>query len=162
MFSNQDKTFIFKLHNNTLGFNNVVAHFVRGHSPFCTICTVANNNEQSVETPLHLFFECQYVSVIIENVFKRLTGDQGFLFSRREFFTTFERRQNGIGKNIILTIVSKLCMKYIWECRNRSCLPQNDHCWENISNKISRMLDNNSKFDKLWRSTEFSLENPPL
>jgi hypothetical protein len=79
-----------------------------------------------------------------------------------EFFTTFERRQNGIGKNIILTIVSKLCMKYIWECRNRSCLPQNDHCWENISNKISRMLDNNSKFDKLWRSTEFSLENPPL
>jgi hypothetical protein len=162
IFSNQDKTFIFKLHNNTLGFNNVVAHFVRGHSPFCTLCTVANNNEQFVETPLHLFFECQYVSTIVENLFKRITGDLGFLFSRREFFTTFERRNFGFGKNVVLTIVSKLCMKYIWDCRNRSCLPQDDQCWETITSKISKILDNNNKFVNLWRSSDMSLQNPPL
>jgi hypothetical protein len=162
IFSNQDKTFIFKYHNNTLGYNNVVAHFVRGHSPFCTLCTVANNNEQSVETPLHLFFDCQYVSSIVENLFKRITGDLGFLFSRREFFTTFERRNFGFGKNSVLTIVSKLCMKYIWDCRNRSCLPQEDHCWETITNKISYLIENNGKFVSLWRSSDLSLQHPPL
>jgi hypothetical protein len=27
-FSNRDRTFFFKLYNNTLGYNNAVAHFV--------------------------------------------------------------------------------------------------------------------------------------
>jgi hypothetical protein len=36
LFTSQEKTFFFKLHNNTLGFNNAVAHFVAGHSPNCT------------------------------------------------------------------------------------------------------------------------------
>ncbi len=36
IYTNEEKTFLFKLHNNTLGYNNMVAHFVRGHSPFCT------------------------------------------------------------------------------------------------------------------------------
>jgi hypothetical protein len=161
IFSNQEKTFIFKLHNNTLGYNNAVAHFVRGHSPFCTLCTLANNNEQAVETPLHLFFECQYVSPTMENFFKRITGNMGFLFSRREFLATFERRNFGYGKNIILTVVLKLFMKYIWDCRNRSCLPQEDHCWEIITNKISDLIENNSKFGKLWRASDLTLQHPP-
>jgi hypothetical protein len=39
IFSNVEKTFLFKLHNNTLGYNNMVAHFVRGHSPFARSVT---------------------------------------------------------------------------------------------------------------------------
>ncbi len=38
VFSNATRTFLFKLHNNTAGYNNAVAHFVPGHSPNCTFC----------------------------------------------------------------------------------------------------------------------------
>jgi hypothetical protein len=55
-FSNQDRTFFFKLYNNTLGYNNAVAHFVQGHSPYCTFCDITRAPEQNNETPLHVFF----------------------------------------------------------------------------------------------------------
>jgi hypothetical protein len=93
LFTSQEKTFFFKLHNNTLGFNNAVAHFVNGHSPYCTFCDLARSPEQNLETPLHIFFECQSVVNLIENVFKRVTGNENFTFSRREFFASFERRE---------------------------------------------------------------------
>jgi hypothetical protein len=54
--SNQDKTFFFNFHNNTLGYNNAVAHFVRGHSPNCTFCDIVDSPGQNNETPVHLFF----------------------------------------------------------------------------------------------------------
>jgi hypothetical protein len=56
IFSNEEKTFFFKLHNNTLGYNHAVAHFVRGHSPLCTFCDIARSVEQNVENPLQLYF----------------------------------------------------------------------------------------------------------
>jgi hypothetical protein len=87
-FSNQEKTFIFKLLNNTLGFNNAVAHFVRGHLPFCTFCDIARTAEPNIETPLHLFFDCTHVSNIIETLFQRFNNDRDFQISRREFFST--------------------------------------------------------------------------
>jgi hypothetical protein len=34
IFNNSTRTFFFKLYNNTLGYNNAVAHFVRNHSPY--------------------------------------------------------------------------------------------------------------------------------
>ncbi len=34
IFSNSTRTFLFKLYNNTLGFNNAVAHFVRNQLHF--------------------------------------------------------------------------------------------------------------------------------
>ncbi len=54
--SNSTRTFLFKLHNNTAGYNNAVAHFVHGHSNNCTFCDVLNVAEQHPETPLHLFY----------------------------------------------------------------------------------------------------------
>jgi hypothetical protein len=50
IFTNVEKMFLFKLHNNTLGYNNMVAHFVRDHSPLCTFCTLTNNVDQPMET----------------------------------------------------------------------------------------------------------------
>jgi hypothetical protein len=70
MFSNVEKTILFKLHNNTLGYNNMVAHFVRGHSPFCTFCTIVNADGQHIETPSHLFFDCPPVINIIDGIFR--------------------------------------------------------------------------------------------
>jgi hypothetical protein len=55
-FNNNMKTFLFKFHNNTLGYNNAVAHFVRRHSPECTFCDAARDVNVNPETGLHLFF----------------------------------------------------------------------------------------------------------
>ena len=60
-FDNSTKSFIFKLHNNSLGYNLMVSKFVRGHSPLCTFCSINRNLEDERETPLHLFFQCKTV-----------------------------------------------------------------------------------------------------
>ena len=60
-FDNNTKSFIFKLHNNSLGYNLMVSKFVRGHSPLCTFCSINKNPEDERETPLHLFFQCETV-----------------------------------------------------------------------------------------------------
>jgi hypothetical protein len=65
IFTNAEKTSFFKLHNNTLGYNNIVAHFVRVHSPNCTFYDLNRTAEEYVETPLHLFFNCNSITNII-------------------------------------------------------------------------------------------------
>jgi hypothetical protein len=64
MFSNLDKTFFLKLHNNTLGYNNAVSH-----SPTCTFCSVARIPDPNVENGSHLFFECDVISDMVGKVF---------------------------------------------------------------------------------------------
>jgi hypothetical protein len=86
LFSNQDKMFLFKLHNNTLGYNNAVAHFVAGHSPYCMFCDITREPEQNPETPMHLFFEWNSVNILIGNLFRKITGNNEFNVNRREFF----------------------------------------------------------------------------
>ena len=66
IFDSWQKTFIFKLRNNTLGYNIAVSKFVRGHSPLCTFCELSRNPEDERETPLHLFFQCRHVEPIIQ------------------------------------------------------------------------------------------------
>jgi hypothetical protein len=112
MFTSKEKTFFFKLHNNTLGYNVAVAHFVRGHSPFCTFCDIAGSQDQNRETPLHIFFECNYISQIIECIFQWVTNDQNFQFNSREYFSTFERRGFSYASNTVLTILSKILINY--------------------------------------------------
>jgi hypothetical protein len=82
-FDNNMKMFLFKLHNNTLGCNNAVAHFIAGHSPCCTFCDAAGDADINTETGLHLFFDCVHVSDIVENIFNRVTAMENFPFSRR-------------------------------------------------------------------------------
>jgi hypothetical protein len=101
-FDNQTKTFIFKLHNNTLGYNAAVAHFVRGHSPNCTFCDLARDQNINAENGLHLFLDCEHVEGTINYVMEKFTRVVGFEFSRREYFLTFERRNYSSAKNLLL------------------------------------------------------------
>ena len=71
---NSTRTFLFKYHNNILGYNNAVAHFVRGHSPNCTFCDLTQNPAQVPETPLHLFYDCIVTEQIIINFFLPTNG----------------------------------------------------------------------------------------
>jgi hypothetical protein len=157
-FSNQERTFFFKLHNNTLGYNNAVAHFVRGHSPGCTFCDILHAPEPAQENSLHLFYECRSVSAIIDTVFKRIYGNDDFLFSRREYFATFERRELSNTKNTVLTLISKMLIKYIWDCKTKFFVPDLENCWDNLKLKIAGLLLNSKKFKKLWEGAGFALD----
>jgi hypothetical protein len=152
IFSNQDKMFLFKLYNNTLGYNNAVAHFVAGHSPYCTFCDITLEQEQNPETPLHLFFECNSVNVLISNLFRKITGNNDFNVNRREFFGSFERRTFTYPMNKSLTFFSKFLMKYIWECKGKNVIPNSDQGWESICDKIISAGTAGRKFKKMWAS----------
>jgi hypothetical protein len=160
VFNNRERTILFKLYNNTLGYNAAVAHFVRNHSPNCTFCDLTGEIEQNRETPVHLFFECGSVANIIDNAFKKITNNRDFLFNRREYFATFERRESSIATNRILTLFSKFLKLYIWECRNKGCLPSDNNCWTSIVDRITDLCRQNIQFRKLWDSSGLVIDNP--
>jgi hypothetical protein len=157
IYSNIEKTFLFKLHNNTLGYNNMVAHFIRGHSPYCTFCNITQAADQHFETPSHLFYDCPSVSSIVDNIFKRVTNDNNFTAGRRDYFATFEYREFSHAKNRILTIVSKFIMKYIWDCKTRQFLPELENGWDTIREKIEYLVSFNKSFRLMWNSCNFIL-----
>jgi hypothetical protein len=149
-FSNAESTFLFKFYNNTLGYSNAVAHFVRGHSPICTFCKISNNPDQNPETPAHLFYDCPSVCDFVENVFKRVVNDDDFTIGKRDFFTIFEYGEFSIVKNKVLTVISKLVIKLIWDCRTRYILPQLEDGWDMLQERIGDLICFNSTFRKLW------------
>ncbi len=87
---NSTRTFLFKMHNNTAGYNLSVSHFVRGHSPNCTFCDILENPEEHHETPRHLFFECSAVENLTNNFFSWLFNTDTVI-SNQELFTIFKR-----------------------------------------------------------------------
>jgi hypothetical protein len=158
IYSNVEKTFLFKLHNNTLGYNNMVAHFVRGHSANCTFCTITQAVDPNPESPSHLFYDCHTVSIVVENIFKRLTNDNNFTVGRRDFFATFDYREFSIARNRILTIASKLVMKYIWDCKTRKTLPVFENGWDLLAEKIEYLIASNNSFRTMWNSCNLNLQ----
>jgi hypothetical protein len=87
---------------------------------------------------------------IIDSVLGRTTGDDQFLFSQREFLATFDRKDFSYAKNFVLTVISKLTIKYIWDCRNRKTLPTLENCFETLSEKINTIKQTSNKFNRLW------------
>jgi hypothetical protein len=116
--------------------------------------------EQNRETPVHLFYECESVATLIDNVFKRITNNENFLFNRREYFATFDRRELSLAMNKILTFISIFIKIYIWDCRNRNYIPTENNCLENIRERVSALNKNNKQFNKLWVTTGFLIDNP--
>jgi hypothetical protein len=65
-FDNSTRTFLFKLHNNTLGINARISHFVVNQSRACTFCNLTRNPNPDVnETVLHLFFQCRSTEPVV-------------------------------------------------------------------------------------------------
>jgi exonuclease III len=120
VLSNSARTFLFKLHNNTAGYNSAVAHFVHGHSPNCTFCDVVENQEVESETPLHLFYSCLVSERFVEEIFSWILGAPANV-TRQEFFVSFNRPDH--RKNEVLFLLSALVKKYMWDCKQRFSLP---------------------------------------
>ena len=104
-FSTDTRTFLFKVHNNTAGYNNVVAHFVQGHSPNCTFCDISHNPDIENETPLHLFYACPTSERFLESIFTWILGTPTIV-SRQEFFVGFNLPN--FRQNDMLDILSAL------------------------------------------------------
>jgi Reverse transcriptase (RNA-dependent DNA polymerase) len=120
-FSNQTGTFLFKLTNNTLPFNTVLSHFVRGHSRNCTFCDILRNPDFEEETCLHLFYDCNAAETIREQFFRWLVSDQNFNLSRHDFFCCI--KDDNKNKSFILMVIIRLFMQSLWEAKLRKNLP---------------------------------------
>jgi hypothetical protein len=153
VFNNSTKTFLFKFYNNILGYNNAVAHFIRNHSPNCTFCDIAGVQEIINETPLHLFFGCDVVENFLNIIVRWLTNDDQFEISRQELFTYFDRQGFTPARNNVLTVLSKLLLKFIWDCKQRQILPVVGHCKISMVLEIKSLMETNSKFKKTFLSS---------
>ena len=142
---NSVRTFTFKLHNNILGLNTRVSHFVRGHPRTCTFCDLSNEPEEREESTLHLFFECMYVEPILNNFYKWLfEADNDYFLSRSEFFVGFNCENDSKKKSLL--VVNILVKKYIWDCKQRFYLPT----LIGLKNQILSELQLISCISRLW------------
>jgi exonuclease III len=142
--SNELRTFIFKLHNNTLPLNTVLSHFVRNHSRNCTFCDLARNQEEEDESALHFFYQCNVSENIRDNFFKWLTRNDDFIITRQQLFGEFRDHNNYY--NDILNISSCIFLKYIWDCKLRKHLPDFNHLKNYYSLEIQTIKNVSSRF----------------
>jgi Reverse transcriptase (RNA-dependent DNA polymerase) len=143
-FNHTTSTFLFKLTNNTLCYNSVLSHFVRGHSRNCTLCDLVNNPEIEDENCLHLFYSCEVAERLRNDFFKWLTSDENFILSRHEFFccTSYENK----NKNFIMMTTIRIFIQYIWECKLRKNLPVLDATKRFIFNEMELIKNTNLRF----------------
>jgi hypothetical protein len=153
VFNNSTKTFLFKFYNNILGYNNAVAHFVRNHSPNCTFCDIAGVQDITNETPLHLFFGCTVTENLVDDMFRWFSNDNQFELSRQEFFTYFDRHGFTPALNNVLTVLSKLLLKFLWDCKQRQILPIINHCKISVAMEVKSLMEINGKFRKTFLSS---------
>ena len=148
IFDSWQKTFIFKLHNNTLGYNIAVSKFVRGHSPLCTFCALSRNPEDERETPLHLYFQCRHVEPVIENFFRETLTTDFQAMTRTDYFGGFS--YDNKFKNSALDVINVIFKQYIWRCRNIKKLPEIGECRSTVLNNINFMMTISGKFRRTW------------
>jgi hypothetical protein len=118
-FDNGTKTFLFKLLNNTLGYNYMVANFARNVNKDCTFCILNGVRIETLETPLHLFFECSSVEATLKNFSNWLWNTINIEhISRQEFFVLPNTGNQTDDK--VLIIINCIVKKYIWDCKQNS------------------------------------------
>jgi hypothetical protein len=142
---NSTRTFLFKLHNNTLGINSRIHHFVQGQSKNCTFCELMHNPEEESETILHLFFQCQHTEPIVLGFLEWLVNNREIseTFTRTNFFGTFGTGNLNLNKFLQLSCV--LLKKFIWDCKMRFTLPNLELCKDWIKAELDRILSHNKK-----------------
>ena len=153
---NSTRTFCFKLHNNTLGYNYTVSKFVRNHSPLCTFCTITYNPDDERETPYHLFYSCRHVENMFLLYFRNiLTDDDHVNFSRNSYFGCLG--SDSMEKNLCLRVICLLFKKYIWQCKLGKRLPSIEGVTTFILGKVRTMFDSSGFFKKTWEQGNINI-----
>jgi hypothetical protein len=100
----------------------MVANFVRNITKDCSFCILNGIGIETRETPLHLFFDCPSVEPVIKTFYNWLwnTLDVEHV-SRQEFFVT--PNTGNLVDDKVLIIVNCIVKKYIWDCKQKHCIP---------------------------------------
>jgi hypothetical protein len=86
-------------------------------------------------------------------MFKWFVNDNTFEFSRTEFFTVFERADFSPAKNYTLTVFSKLLLKFMWDSKQRHCLPCTVHCKAAVGSEMTSMSEISVKFKNIFQKS---------
>jgi hypothetical protein len=151
-YSNQLRTFLYKLHNNILPTNTILSHFVRGRSRNCTLCNLIRNPDPEDETPYHLFYDCQVTERLRLNFYQWLNNDNAFIQDRHSFFCC------GSG-SLVVTAVNNVFKFYIWEMKQRDALPDLTGLKKFVLKEINIMTKVSKKFELLVENSTLNL-NP--
>jgi len=148
--SNQFRTFLFKLHNNSLGYNCVVSRFVRNIEPYCTFCQITRNPEMENETVLHLFFTCPEIEHLVLGYFSgyRLHNNE---IRRRDYFGVIEDDNLNNSEKFGFLVVTALVKFYIWENKLRKCIPNQRDIHDYVESELDRMCEISSKMRNIFR-----------
>jgi hypothetical protein len=149
--SNDLRTFIFKLHNNTLPYNTMLSHFVPGISRNCTFCDIVLNQDEEDETPLHLFYDCQPVELLRDEFYRYISDDRTLTVTRTEFFTNFGRPNNFTNRALFL--VTRLFIKFLWDCKVRKILPTQRHVLSSIMHELRVTTSLNRELKKIFENS---------
>ena len=134
---NDMRSFLFKLHNNILGLNSRVTHFIADHSPICTFCRISLRNDAENEDTYHLFYTCPITEHFRDSFFRWAYNEANhYVIGRNELFLVQEENNVLNSRSLIKTLISKLYLKYIWDCRNRYAIPDLELAKENICQKL--------------------------
>jgi hypothetical protein len=145
-FSNNMRLFLFKMHTNILGLNNRVAHFIRDHSPICTFCRIRLRDDAEDESTIHLFYDCPSVEEIRDSFFRWCYNkNDDFVISRNDYFLIQCIDGSLNGTTLIKTVLAKVFLKYIWDCRNRFCLPNLESAKEITTQEIKTIISISTK-----------------
>ena len=137
-FHNSTKTFIFKLHNNLLGMNSRVAHFVRGHQSTCTFCDLSREPEENSENTKHIFFYCRHVELLLTQIYTWIfDSDVPISLSRTEYFVGFKFPNE--HKNRSLHVINLIVKKFIWDCKLRFTIPEFNSSRIYITGEVNRI-----------------------
>ncbi len=147
-FSNNLRTFLFKMHNNSLGLNSRVAHFIQDHSPICTFCRIERRGDAPNEDTLHLFYDCPNTENVRDGFFIwAYREERGYVISRKELFLvhTVGNTNDVNSTTIIKTVLAKLFLKYIWDSRCRYSLPTLNGAMENVTYEIKTIVESSNE-----------------
>jgi hypothetical protein len=154
---NSTRTFLFKLHNNTLGINARLSHFVRNHSRICTFCALTRNPVDEDENILHLFFQCRHTEPVVLGLLSWFVDndDEYNRITRQNFFGTF--RTISTPKNVLMQLVCALIKKYIWDCKLRFCLPDLGCGKDFLKEELDRIVCQSTKIRKAYDSSGYNM-----
>jgi hypothetical protein len=119
-YSNKLRTFIFKLHGNTLPLNTMLSHFVRGISRNCTFCSLVRHPDPEDETMFHIFYDCATTEELRITFFKWLTSNNDFMLTRHDLFCCGP----GVKRCETWVTICYLFLFFIWEHKLRKSIPQ--------------------------------------
>ncbi len=96
------------------------------------------------------------MSGLLEEMLKWLTNNNTFDFTRKELFTFFDSAELTNEKNTILTYASKTILKFVWDSKQRFCLPNINHCKTTLMQEIDCLSKISSKFRNILTRSGYS------